>query len=123
MSQTLSDQSLKDAPVARGRGKPPLTALGTEQRALLPHPPMLPVPLSSITLPGATSTDPGGSGLSHEEEEGLREIVCFWQGAPTVESPLTRTIWISGEPHAFGPLAKKWKGEGSVNLGLGLRKE
>lgn len=71
----------------------------------------------------ATSTDPGGSGLSHEEEEGLREIARFWQGAPTVESPLTRTIWLSGEPRAFGPLAKKWKGEGSVKLGLGLRKE
>lgn len=57
-----------------------------------------------------TSEDPGGSDLRQEEEEEDRGRTSFWQAAPTVESPSTQTIWVSGEPRAFGPLAEQWKG-------------
>lgn len=122
MLQTLGNQSLKDAPVEEG-SHPSLLWAQNRGPFFLISPCHLSLPSESYHTTWATNTDPGGSGLSHEEEESLREIACFWEGAPTVESPLTRTIWVSGQPQAFGPLAKKWNGEGSVKLGLGLRKE
>lgn len=73
-------------------------------------------PLSPSHCPG-NKCRPWGSDLSQKEEEDTRERASFWQVAPTAESPLTQTIWGSGETRAFRPLAKKKKGVRQVGVG------
>lgn len=81
MSQTLSPQSLKAGPVARGKGEAIPSLLWALNRGpfLLTSPCHLFLPSEAHHTAQATGADPGGSGLSHEEEkkEDLREIAYF----------------------------------------------